>query len=293
MPFPVKATGSDSDPDPRCTVSNVLSVDTTSSFCTEDEPNQWVMLSFEGFRVRPSGYILRSIPAPAGSIHPRGWIIEGSGDGFKWTELDRRSDETRLNDRNVTIEFEIRRSEEISHIRLRQTQRNHCNTNTLALSYFDVIGIPFILPSGFGRTESKSTVSEKTQRIEETQSNSTGSQNTPRSGGFSFGTPRGTQSNSTGNQTAPRSGGFSFGGFRGTQSNSTGSQNTPRSGFGFGGFGGPQSNSTSNQNAPRSGGFGFGSNNQAGWQKPAFGFPERIGPDSVFDLDSSDELYSD
>jgi hypothetical protein len=149
---------------------------------------------------------------------------------LKWTELDRRSDEPRLNDRNVIVELEIRKSEEISHIRLHQTQQNHCDTNTLALSYFDVIGIPFMLPCCFGRTESNSTGSQNIQQTKVTKSNSTGSQNAPRSGGFSFGTSRGTESSSTGNRKDLLSGFRYVSAFEGLGSNSTGNQNTSRGG---------------------------------------------------------------
>jgi hypothetical protein len=97
---------SDQDNDPLCNVANAFTVD-LSAFCTEDEPNQWLSVKFNKFVIAVTGYVLRSINAAPESVHPRGWVFEGSMDGVDWKEFDSQRDTVELNRPAYAVSFAL------------------------------------------------------------------------------------------------------------------------------------------------------------------------------------------
>jgi hypothetical protein len=55
------------------------------SFTSDDEPGQWVCWDFGEMRVHPTHYTL-------GALSLQSWVIEGSLDGRRWTEIDRQTE---------------------------------------------------------------------------------------------------------------------------------------------------------------------------------------------------------
>jgi hypothetical protein len=138
----IEVRSSDPDVDPCCRAWNVVSP-LPCVFCTEDLPGQWVSVRFVGASVVVDGYTLRSINAVGGSVHPRGWVLEGSEDGTEWIELDARRDTTELNGPNRSVSFAVRLEARLSEFRLTQTQPNHCGNDVFALAHFDLLGRRF------------------------------------------------------------------------------------------------------------------------------------------------------
>jgi hypothetical protein len=132
----VAVTSSDSDPDPRCTAKNAADFSSDSIFCTDDQPGQWLCVDFKR-PVCPTAYHLRSIGAPPGSAHPRGWALEGSADGSAWVEIDRRTDTAVLNGPRLTAVFPVT-ARPVRFVRITQIQPNHNGSNVFAIAYFDV-----------------------------------------------------------------------------------------------------------------------------------------------------------
>jgi hypothetical protein len=84
--------------------------------------------------------MIRSYYAGPGANNLRAWVVEGSIDRVEWIQLDRRDDNSELNGRHIARLFEISHPGEYQFIRLRQTGKNHANTDSLIISGFEVFG---------------------------------------------------------------------------------------------------------------------------------------------------------
>jgi hypothetical protein len=91
--------------------------DEWSSFESENKPGQWICLDFKTLRIEPTHYTIRTYGWEP--RHPKSWAVEGSDDGALWTEIDRRKNNSDLNDRRVVKTFAISRSGSFGRIRLR------------------------------------------------------------------------------------------------------------------------------------------------------------------------------
>jgi hypothetical protein len=140
--FPVIVTASDPDDNPDYCAQNAAIPATLVCFSTVNLPNQWLCYDFQGARMTPFQYIIRSGPFTAGSAHPRHWVVEGSVSGTIWTVIDRRDNENALNGANLTVKFGIptQHHHQFRLIRIRQTGLNHCGNNSMTLAYFGIIG---------------------------------------------------------------------------------------------------------------------------------------------------------
>jgi hypothetical protein len=67
-------------------------------------------------------------------------VLEGSIEGWSWTELDRRTNNGDLNNSHAIHSFSIAKSVEYRFIRLRQTGKNHESNDILAFYHLDVFG---------------------------------------------------------------------------------------------------------------------------------------------------------
>jgi hypothetical protein len=134
----VIVTASDPDLDPRWTAKNAADR-SPAAFCSQDRPNQWLCIDFKSLAIVPTAYILQSIHGQPGSVHPRGWILEGSSDGRSWTEIDHRKDNNDLNRPNAIISFPVSPIGLSRMVRIRQIQKNHHGTDVFALAYFDIV----------------------------------------------------------------------------------------------------------------------------------------------------------
>jgi hypothetical protein len=135
----VIVTASDPDLDPRWTAKNAADR-SPAAFCSQDHPNQWLCIDFKSLAVTPTAYILQSIHGQPGSVHPRGWVLEGSSDGVAWKLIDHREDNSDLNRPNALVTFQVSPIPLARMVRIRQIQKNHHGTDVLALAYFDVVG---------------------------------------------------------------------------------------------------------------------------------------------------------
>jgi hypothetical protein len=91
-------------------------------------------------RVLPSSYSIQTRNSPADLSHLKSWVLDGSMDGLRWTELARETNNGDLNERLLIHTFSISTSIECRFIRLRQTGMNHANNDVLILYHFDVFG---------------------------------------------------------------------------------------------------------------------------------------------------------
>jgi hypothetical protein len=66
--------------------------------------------------------------------------LEGTRDGTRWLELDRRENNGDLKEGFSVCTFAVARSGQFQQIRLRQLGPNHSGTNALVVSSFEVFG---------------------------------------------------------------------------------------------------------------------------------------------------------
>jgi hypothetical protein len=75
-----------------------------------------------------------------GSFNLKSWVVETSLDGTNWIEIDCKQNNSQLDDRNVTVRFEVSRSEECGFLRLVNIGRNHSGNDALVISALEIFG---------------------------------------------------------------------------------------------------------------------------------------------------------
>jgi hypothetical protein len=121
--------------------STALDYENTNYYYSENLPGQWICFDFKGMTIQPTHYSIRTYTGDGpGGRHLRDWVLEGSLDGSNWGELDRRSNNSDLNARDVIRTFTISISGRCRFIRLRQTGKNHRGDDYLLFYAFEVFG---------------------------------------------------------------------------------------------------------------------------------------------------------
>jgi hypothetical protein len=102
-----------------------------SWFASGFGPGQWICWDFREMRVRLTHYTLWT-------AYLKSWVVEGSLDGARWTEIDRQTDNQDFTGRNGiydhdwnTASFRVSRAADFRLIRLKQTDQNHTGNHTL------------------------------------------------------------------------------------------------------------------------------------------------------------------
>jgi hypothetical protein len=121
---------------------NTADLGTDSYFKSEDEPRQWICFDFKSLRIEPTHYTIRTFLFDC----LKSWTLEGSDDGVSWTEIDRRENNSDLDDTFAVKTFAVSRSGSFERIRLRQIGPNHGDDIEMRLSAFEVFGAIARLP---------------------------------------------------------------------------------------------------------------------------------------------------
>jgi hypothetical protein len=101
--------------------------------------DKWLQLDFRGMRVRPTHYTLRShVRANWASV--RSWVLEASGDGQEWTELDRHENIDDLCSQQPRT-YPVATETNWRFFRVRQTGPNSKRNWKLAISAIEFFGI--------------------------------------------------------------------------------------------------------------------------------------------------------
>jgi hypothetical protein len=114
---------------------------TNSWFCSKNAADQWLAYDFQNLRIKPTAYSIRSYHgSQANGRHPKSWAIEVSLDGSRWTEIDRRENNSDLNGASLVNTFSVSESVECRFIRLRQIGLNHHGDYYLVFSSLEIFG---------------------------------------------------------------------------------------------------------------------------------------------------------
>ena len=112
-------------------------------FKSNNRPNSWICYDFKDHRVSISSYTLRS--APDGRDNLQSWVLEVSDDGLNWTQIDQRTNDTRLNGPMFVYHIkptQARPKRMFKYVRLRQTGKSCASDDTFyfSLSAFEIFG---------------------------------------------------------------------------------------------------------------------------------------------------------
>jgi hypothetical protein len=125
---------------PRAVLAQAHATDLVSNslFCSENEPKQWIYFGFKTLRIEPSHSTIRTDNGLG--LYPKSWRIHVSADGPSWTEIDRREDNSDLNDGWAMKTFAASQSGTFDRICLRQIGLNHSGLHHLVLTAFKLFG---------------------------------------------------------------------------------------------------------------------------------------------------------
>ena len=109
-------------------------------FASKNEPDQWICFDFKNHKITPTDYTIRSYSN--GIWHPKSWVIECSNDNIKWIEIDSEENCSHLKGKSFIHTFSLSKKicERFKYIRLRMTNANWEQNNTLRINSFEVYG---------------------------------------------------------------------------------------------------------------------------------------------------------
>jgi hypothetical protein len=109
-----------------------------SELCSKTKPDKCICGDFKVLRIESTHYTLRRSSKGPNWSHLKISAVEDSDGHASWTEIDRRGNNSDLNDKSAVKMFGVARSGSFRRIRLRQTGRNHRGSNQLVLIAFEV-----------------------------------------------------------------------------------------------------------------------------------------------------------
>jgi hypothetical protein len=121
------------DDDPMFAVSNVADLTSSSGYFSRNEPDQWICWDFHKMRVRPTHYTLKACEL-------KSWVVEGSVDGKRWTEIDRPTDNEDFSGGWNAGSFAVSNPTQCRFIRLTQTGKRHAGDDYLSLRAVEFFG---------------------------------------------------------------------------------------------------------------------------------------------------------
>jgi hypothetical protein len=120
-------------------VASTVDIDFSGLFISKDAPGQWICWNFRDMRVRPTHYTIKAVGL-------KSWVVEGSVDGERWTEIGRQTDTPYFNNSDWRpVSFAVSNSAEVRLVRLTQTGVNHqkSSPNALRLGGVEFFGTLF------------------------------------------------------------------------------------------------------------------------------------------------------
>jgi hypothetical protein len=112
--------------DAKYAVSNVADLTVPSSFCSANKNKQWICWNFKGMRISVSHYTIKT-------VYLKSWIVEGSVDGINWWPISTQKDNSDFKSKWATMTFDVSEQIECCFIRLTQTDKRYCATDTDSL----------------------------------------------------------------------------------------------------------------------------------------------------------------
>jgi hypothetical protein len=119
---------------------HVLDMNFEKYWYTTDTKGSYILFDMLTYRVRVSGYAVKTNFGPVGGWHLKSWILLGSDDGREWMCLDEQRGTSVLNGPNKWAKFTVEPIAWCRCIKLEMTDRNHWGDYALILSEFELFG---------------------------------------------------------------------------------------------------------------------------------------------------------
>jgi hypothetical protein len=115
-------------------IETVADLTVQRGFLSQDTPGQWFYWNFRNMRVLVTKYTMRSFQV-------KSWVLEGSEDGERWTELDRQTDnqDFKVPYSNI-VSFVVSNPGKVRLMRLTQTDKRHTGDDKLNLGFIEFFG---------------------------------------------------------------------------------------------------------------------------------------------------------
>ena len=110
------------------------------AFCDDTVKEPWIYYDFNGRRVIPTSYSIRSAAEYKGFL--KSWAIDVSNDGYSWTEIDRRVNNNDLNADDAVAKFNISRPprEGFRFFRLRHFGEDKLGRHKFGIKALEIFG---------------------------------------------------------------------------------------------------------------------------------------------------------
>lgn len=119
-----------------------------NEFCSKNTSNAFLLFDFKDKSIQLTNYSIRSRESNKNGAHIRNWVVEVSNDEKHWKEVDQHSNDSTLNNSNITATFSVNNinNEFYQFIRLRQTGYSwsgypNRNNYYFAISFIEFFGI--------------------------------------------------------------------------------------------------------------------------------------------------------
>jgi len=112
------------------------------SFSSTNNPDEFIHFDLLDFRLKLTGYTLKSDWRPQNSWQPKNWAVLGSNDNAQWQALDERQDNSDLNGPYMSQYFPCSPDESSSYryIKIARTGPNWSGDNYLVLKQIELFG---------------------------------------------------------------------------------------------------------------------------------------------------------
>lgn len=107
-------------------------------------PKSYIQMRFNDFCVAVTGYCLQTYDLNRNLNHLKYWSVQGSLDGEKWVEIDRRDPNQNLNGPLLFKYYECKIIRPCRYFRLTQEGENHNSNHILTISSIELFG--FLIP---------------------------------------------------------------------------------------------------------------------------------------------------
>jgi hypothetical protein len=137
----VRIDGNHYDDEEKAKIGGLVTRGWRSHWESKNHPNSWVTFDFTGTgrRLNLWKYEIQTWNSDVGHLNQ--WVVEVSGDGRTWEELDRRASVTQLNRPSSRCCFKCRPHDSTySYLRITQTGKNSSGMDILNLTRVEFYG---------------------------------------------------------------------------------------------------------------------------------------------------------
>lgn len=124
---------------------SIINIETTDFWCSENLPNQYVILSLKNIVGKITHYQIRTNNIQSQKVHMQDWILETSNDGIIWNTLDSQYHSDCLKESWAIGTFTAIDNQWNNHYRLKMNGKNTNGSYYMYITGFELFGTFFFL----------------------------------------------------------------------------------------------------------------------------------------------------